>query len=51
MYAIAGMFKDVISRLTLRKKLIVLAVVGVFLPVMVLTYMQYRSLTELQDKT
>ena len=51
MYAIAGMFKDVISRLSLRKKLIVLAVVGVFLPVMVLTYMQYRSLTELQNKT
>ena len=51
MYAIASMFKDVISRLTLRKKLTILAVVGVFLPVMVLTYMQYRSLTELQNKT
>lgn len=45
------MFKDVISRLSLRKKLTILAVVGVFLPVVVLTYMQYRSLTELQNKT
>jgi signal transduction histidine kinase len=37
--------------LTLRKKLIVLALLGVFLPVLVLTYMQYRSLAELQSKT
>ncbi|MEO7970075.1 MAG: histidine kinase dimerization/phospho-acceptor domain-containing protein, partial [bacterium] len=28
-----------------------LAAVGVFLPVLVLTYLQYQSLTELQDKT
>ena len=40
-----------ISKLSLRKKLILLATVGVFLPVAVLTYMQYRSLTELQNKT
>ena len=39
------------SKLSLRKKLILLAAVGVFLPVAVLTYMQYRSLTELQNKT
>ena len=39
------------SKLSLRKKLIILASVGVFLPVTVLTYMQYRSLTELQNKT
>jgi signal transduction histidine kinase len=40
-----------ISKLSLRKKLIILASVGVFLPVIVLTYMQYRSLAELQNKT
>src|SRR6185503_4146681 len=45
------MFRDAVSKLTLRKKLIILASVGVFLPVIVLTYMQYRSLTELQNKT
>ena len=45
------MFRDVISKLSLRKKLTILAGVGVFLPVLVLTYMQYRSLTELQNKT
>ena len=31
--------------------MIILASVGVFLPVAVLTFMQYRSLTELQNKT
>jgi signal transduction histidine kinase len=46
-----GMFRDSISKLSLRKKLTILAAVGVFLPVLVLTYMQYRSLAELQDKT
>jgi signal transduction histidine kinase len=46
-----GMFRDAISKLSLRKKLTILALVGVFLPVMVLTYMQYRSLTELQNTT
>src|SRR5688500_10691622 len=44
-------FRDVISQLSLRKKLMILASVGVLLPVMVLTYLQYRSLTELQSKT
>ena len=37
--------------LTLRKKLTILVSVGVFLPIVVLTYMQYRSLAELQNKT
>ena len=46
-----SMFRDAISKLSLRKKLTILASVGVFLPVLVLTYMQYRSLTELQNKT
>lgn len=34
-----------------RKKLIILVSVGVVLPLLVLTYLQYRSLTELQTKT
>lgn len=46
-----GMFRDAISRLSLRKKLVILASVGVFLPLLVLTYMQYQSLAELQNKT
>lgn len=45
------MFRDAISKLSLRKKLIILATVGVFLPVTVLTYLQYRSLIELENKT
>ena len=45
------MFRNVISKLSLRKKLAILASVGVFLPLLVLTYMQYRSLAELQNKT
>ncbi len=45
------MFRGAISKLSLRKKLTILASVGVFLPLMVLTYMQYRSLAELQNKT
>jgi hypothetical protein len=45
------LFRDVISKLSLRKRLIILASAGVLLPVMVLTYLQYRSLTELQSKT
>jgi hypothetical protein len=45
------MFRDAVSKLSLRKKLTMLALVGVFLPVLVLTYMQYRSLSELRDKT
>ena len=44
-------FRDAGNRLSLRNKLIILASVGVVLPVLVLTYMQYRSLTELQNKT
>ena len=46
-----GMFRDAISRLSLRKKLTILVSVGVVLPLIVLTYMQYRSLAELQTKT
>ena len=46
-----GMFRDTIHKLSLRKKLAILASVGVFLPLLVLTYMQYRSLAELQNKT
>src|SRR5215210_1863825 len=46
-----SMFRNVISKLSLRKKLAILVSVGVFLPLLVLTYMQYRSLAELQDKT
>ena len=45
------LFRDVTSKLSLRKKLFILASVGVLLPVMLLTYLQYRSLTELQNKT
>jgi signal transduction histidine kinase len=45
------MFRDSLSKISLRKKLIILASVGVFLPVLALTYLQYRSLTELQNKT
>jgi signal transduction histidine kinase len=46
-----GMFRDAIRKLSLRKKLAILASVGVLLPVLVLTYLQYRSLTELQNNT
>ena len=45
------MFRDAIRKLSLRKKLAILASVGVLLPILVLTYMQYRSLTEIQNKT
>jgi signal transduction histidine kinase len=45
------MFRDAIRKLSLRKKLAILASVGVCLPLLILTYMQYRSLTELQNKT
>jgi signal transduction histidine kinase len=34
-----------------RKKLLILISVGVVLPLLLLTYLQYRSLTELQNKT
>jgi signal transduction histidine kinase len=45
------MFRDEIRKLSLRKKLAILVSVGVFLPLLALTYMQYRSLAELQNKT
>jgi signal transduction histidine kinase len=44
-------FRNSVSKLTLRKKLMILASVGVVLPLIVLTYLQYRSLAELQIKT
>src|SRR6185369_2785616 len=44
-------FRDATSKLSLRKKLVILASVGVLLPVLGLTYLQYRSLTELQNNT
>jgi len=47
----SGMFRDTISKLSLRKKLTILVSVGVFLPLLALTYMQYRSLAELENKT
>src|ERR1051325_5099715 len=46
-----SMFRDAIRKLSLRQKLVILASVGVLLPIGVLTYMQYRSLTELQNNT
>src|SRR5262249_5493892 len=46
-----SMFRAAISKLSPRKKLAIMASVGVFLPLLVLTYMQYRSLGELQNKT
>jgi signal transduction histidine kinase len=51
MYAVRGMFRNSINKLSLRKKLTILVTVGVFLPLLVLTYMQYQSLAELQNKT
>ena len=45
------MFRDAIKKLSLRKKLMILASVGVLLPIFVLTYLQYQSLSELQVKT
>src|SRR3954464_9154649 len=46
-----SMFRRVIDKLSLRKKLAILVSVGVLLPLMILTYLQYRSLAELQNKT
>ena len=46
-----GMFREAISKLSMRKRLVILASVAVFLPVVALTYMQYRSLAELEQKT
>jgi hypothetical protein len=51
MYALAQMFRDAISKLSLRQKLMIVASVGVLLPLLILTYMQYRSLAELQNTT
>src|SRR5687768_16246459 len=51
MYAMARMFQGAFRKLSLRKKLTLLALVGVFLPVAMLTYMQYQSLAELESKT
>src|SRR5687768_13363533 len=45
------MFRDSITKLSLRKKLLLLALVAVLLPIMLLTYVQYRSLVELENKT
>ena len=45
------MFRDAVSNLSLRKKLTILVSIGVFLPLLLLTYLQYRSLAELQNKT
>jgi signal transduction histidine kinase len=44
-------FRAAINKLSLRKKLTILISVGVLLPLLALTYLQYRSLTELQNKT
>ena len=46
-----SMFRNAIRKLSLRQKLTILASVGVLLPLVALTYMQYRSLVELQNKT
>jgi len=46
-----SVFRDAIRKLSLRTKLTLLASVGVLLPILILTYMQYRSLSELQNKT
>lgn len=46
-----GMFRGAIGKLSLRKKLTILVSVGVVLPLLILTYLQYRSLAELQNKT
>src|SRR5687767_367859 len=46
-----SMFREAIKKLSLRQKLMILASVGVLLPLLILTYMQYRSLAELQNKT
>ena len=46
-----SMFRNAIRKLSLRQKLTILVSVGVLLPLLLLTYMQYRSLAELQNKT
>src|SRR4051812_36258482 len=51
MYALAGMFRDGSRKLSLRKKLTILVSVGVLFPLLILTYLQYQSLSELENKT
>ena len=46
-----SMFRASIRKLSLRQKLTILVSVGVLLPILVLTYLQYRSLAELRNKT
>ena len=46
-----SMFRIAIGKLSLRQKLLLLASVGVLLPLLVLIYLQYQSLAELEDKT
>ena len=46
-----SMFRSAIRKLSLRQKLTILASVGVLLPLLILTYVQYQSLAELQNKT
>src|SRR4028118_1023895 len=45
------MFRGSISKLSSRKKLIILASVAVLLPLVLLSFVQYRSLVELENKT
>jgi signal transduction histidine kinase len=45
------MFKKKISNLSSRKKLLMLAFVAVMLPLAILTFVQYRSLIELESRT
>jgi signal transduction histidine kinase len=45
------MFPGSITKLSTRKKLIILASVAVLLPVILLSFVQYRSLVELENKT
>ena len=45
------MRRNAIRKLSLRQKLTILVSVGVLLPLLVLSYLQYRSLTELQNTT
>jgi signal transduction histidine kinase len=45
------MLRPAVGKLSLRQKLTLLVSVGVLLPILILTYLQYRSLAELQNKT
>jgi signal transduction histidine kinase len=45
------MFRGSITKLSSRKKLIILASVAVLLPLVLLSFVQYRSLVELENKT